>query len=76
MNFYNALELALQQKGMNASYLCAKAGIHPSYISKLKSGHTKDVTWEKGIKLVQALGMTLDEFHALQTSDDVADGEE
>jgi transcriptional regulator with XRE-family HTH domain len=65
MTFYELFVMALEEKGMTASDICAKAGIHPSYISKLKSGWTKDVTWEKAMAIIDALGMTPDEFRAL-----------
>lgn len=66
MTFYETFELALEIKGMKASDICAAAGIHSSYFSKLKSGHMKDVTWEKALAIIAALGMTPDEFYALQ----------
>ncbi len=69
MRFYEALEIALEKKGMKAADICAATGIHSSYFSKLKSGHTKDVTWEKALLIINALGMTPDEFYELQRSD-------
>lgn len=69
MNFYETFELALSRKNMKPSDICAATGIHPSYFSKLKSGHTKDVTWERALTIIAALGMTPNEFYELQTSD-------
>lgn len=66
MTFYEALAIAMEDRGMSAADLCKKAGIHKSYLSKLKSGHTKDVTWEKALIIISALGMTPDEFYRLQ----------
>ena len=66
MSFYEALEIALQEKGLKAADICAATGIHSSYFSKLKSGHTKDVTWEKALMIIEALNMTPDEFYELQ----------
>lgn len=66
MTFYETLTLALEQKSMTAADICAKTGIYPSYFSNLKSGHTKDVTWEKALQIIDALGMTPDEFYRLQ----------
>jgi len=69
MTFYEALVLVMNEKNMTASDICAKTGIHPSYFSKLKSGHTKDVTWEKALLIIDALEITPDEFSAVQKSD-------
>ena len=68
MTFYETFEIALKTKGMKTADVCAATGIHSSYFSKLKSGHTKDVTWEKALLIINALGMTPDEFHELQKS--------
>ena len=69
MTFYETLALALETKGMKPSDICERTGIHPSYFSKLKSGYTKDVTWEKAVLIISALGMTPTEFYELQMSD-------
>lgn len=66
MTFYETFEHALEIKGMKAADICAATGIHSSYFSKLKSGHMKDVTWEKALAIIGALGMTPDEFYGLQ----------
>ena len=69
MTFYEALVIAMDERGMKPADICAKTGIYQSYISKLKSGHMKDVGWEKAVAIIQALGMTPDEFYELQMSD-------
>jgi len=70
MTFYDALVLVMKEKDMSAADICAKTGILPSYFSKLKSGHIKDVTWEKALLIFGALGITPDEFLALQKPDE------
>lgn len=65
MSFYQNFEIALEKTGMNTAEVCAKTGLYPSYFSKLKKGEFKDVTWEKALIIIDALGMTPDEFHAL-----------
>ena len=62
MTFYETLARVLDEKGMSPAELSAKTGINQSYFSKLKSGHTKDVTWEKALIIIGALDMTPDEF--------------
>ena len=69
MTFYETLEIAMRSRGLIPADICAKTGINAAYFSKLKSGHTKDVTWEKAVLIIRALGMTPDEFYALQISD-------
>lgn len=66
MTFYETFELALKEKGMVAYDVCKATGLNSSYFSKLKSGHMRDVTWEKALMIIDALGMTPDEFYALQ----------
>ena len=66
MTFYETLSIAMEKKGLSAAELSARTGIHQSYFSKLKTGHTKDVTWEKALTIIAALEMTPDEFTQLQ----------
>lgn len=66
MTFYETLSIAMETKGLTPAELSARTGIHQSYFSKLKSGHTKDVTWEKALLIIAALEMTPDEFTHLQ----------
>ena len=68
--FYETLELAMKEKGMNAADVCDKSGVIPSYMSKLKSGHIKNPTWDKALAIVYALEMMPDDFLALQRSGD------
>lgn len=70
MTFYQTFVLALEAKDMTIADVCENTGIYPSYFSKLKSGHMKDVTWERALAIIDALGMTPDEFYALQKSDE------
>lgn len=62
MNFYETLARILDEKGVSAAELSARSGLNQSYFSKLKSGHMRDVTWEKALLIIDALEMTPDEF--------------
>lgn len=73
MKFYDALVIAMEQKQMRPADICAKTDLNDAYFSKLKSGHMKTVTWEKGLAIIAALGMTPDEFLAIQESDENGD---
>ena len=78
MSFYRTLAHVLDEKGMTPAELSTKTGIGQSYFSKLKSGHTKDVTWEKALVIIAALDMTPDDFKHIEygvVSLDEDDGE-
>ena len=70
MKFYEALEIAMKQRGLRAVDVAERAGMHQSYFSKLKSGHQKSVDWEKALAIIEALDMTPNEFYELQKSDE------
>ena len=59
----------MQDKDIKAKELCDKTGLSASYISKLLSGALKDPTFIKACKIIEAIGMTPDEFLALEESD-------
>lgn len=65
MTFYETLVIAMRERGMRPADITAKTGIKSSFFSNLKSGHTKDVTFNKAVQIIHALDMTLDEFAAL-----------
>lgn len=69
MTFYETLARVLNEKGMTAAELSAKTGIGQPYFSRLKSGKTKDVTWEKALVIIAALDMTPDEFYKFGLDD-------
>ena len=66
MTFYETLRRAMDMKNVTFLELCERTGLYPSYFSKLKSGHMRDVTWEKALEIIAALEMTPDEFRDLQ----------
>ena len=69
LTFYETLSIVMRNRGMTAAELCEKAGLHQSYLSKLKSGRMKEPTWEKAVAICEALDMTPVEFLAVQRSD-------
>ena len=66
MSFYDAFERALEIRGLKTADVCERTGLYASYFSKLKSGHTHDVSWTNALAIIAALGMTPDEFAELQ----------
>ena len=65
MTFYEILAKAMKEKGVSAAELSRRTGLHQSYFSDLKKGYAKDVTWEKALLIMDALGMKPSEFVAL-----------
>lgn len=76
MTFYEVLSLALDEQGMTPAELSAKTGMPQSYFSKLKSGYIKDVTWERALQIIDALGMTPNDFSRIEYSVVKLDGDD
>lgn len=70
MTFYEALVIAMEEQGMKPADICAKTGMYPSYFSKLKSGKQKSVDWDKALIIIDALGMTPNDFYEIQMRDE------
>lgn len=62
MSFYKKLVTAMKITGITAAELSRKTGLYQSYFSSLKKGDCKDVTWERALQIIKALGMTPSEF--------------
>ena len=75
MTFYEAVIIAMKQQGIKSiAELCRRADDEPnpllqSYFSKLKSGHTTTVTWDKALQIARALGITPNDLYEIQMSD-------
>ena len=70
MSFYKLLATAMDKTGLTAAELSRRTGIYQSYFTNLKKGTAKDVTWERALLIIEALGMTPDDFAALEDSTD------
>lgn len=69
MTFYEALEIAMNERGMNATTVATKSGVGKSYLSKMKRGDFKDPTWGKACAIIEALDMKPSEFLEIMESD-------
>ena len=49
-----------------AKDLVEKSGVNAPYISKLLNGKIKEPTWAKACAIIDALGMTVDDFRKFQ----------
>ena len=70
MTFAEALELAMAERGLKAVDVAEKSGVAASYLSKLATGRVKEPTWQKACAIIDALGMTPDEFKRLQEGEE------
>lgn len=69
MTFADAVKKAMDKCSMDAKDLVEKSGVNAPYISKLLNGKIKEPTWAKACALIDALGMSVDEFRKFQESD-------
>ena len=65
MSFYELLAVSMERTGITAAELSRRTGLSQSYFSNLKKGSAKDVTWEKALLIINALGMKPSEFLSL-----------
>ncbi len=65
-SFFETMERCMRDRGLRYIDLAERTGFHPAYFSKLKNGQAKDVTWARALAIIDALGMTPDEFRAVQ----------
>lgn len=66
MTFAEALEHVMAMRGLKAADVAEKSGIAASYLSKLATGRVKEPTWQKACAIIDALGMSIDEFRRIQ----------
>ncbi len=64
--FGETLKVILMQKSMRCVELSQLSGLNEPYLSRLVNGKQKDPTFAKGCAICDALGMTTDEFVAMQ----------
>ena len=67
--FGETLAAYMQDNVIKAKELSDHSGVTQSYISKLISGKFADPTFTKACAIIDALGITLDEFSKLQDAD-------
>lgn len=69
MTFAEAVRRTMNAKGIDAKTLSEGSGVKAPYISKLLNGKIKEPTWAKACAIIDALGMSVDEFKRFQESD-------
>lgn len=73
-SFGETLKHVLDSRGMKPVELSRICGLNETYISRLINGKQKNPTFENGILMVRALGITSEEFYKLQ--EELDNGEE
>lgn len=69
MTFAEALRVAMKQKKLKQVDICRATGLSDAYVSMLVSGKIDDPKWSKAELVIQALGLTLDEFSQLKSKE-------
>lgn len=70
MTFSQVMVACMDELGMRPAELADKSGVGRPYISQLIKGKLVDPSWSKARAIIAALGMTPEEFAALQDSDE------
>ena len=68
MTFAEAVRKAMDERSIEAKDLVERSGINAPYVSKLLNGKIKEPTWAKACSIIEALGMSVDEFREFQNS--------
>ena len=69
MTFAETMVKVMAERGMRPVDVSERSGVTQQYLSKLMSGKVKDPTWGKACAIIDALGVTPDEFAAIQDGD-------
>lgn len=66
-SFGETMQMIMDAKGMEPVDVWRDTpGVNQQYVSKLLTGRMADPAFEKACAIIDALGMTLDEFAAIQ----------
>lgn len=65
MTFGEAMADVMAKYGLTATQVSDRSGVSKPYISKLMNGKVKEPTWPKACAIIDALGLTTDEFREL-----------
>lgn len=70
MTFAEALRRAMKERGIKQKHIVKATGFSDAYVSMLVNGKVEDPKFSTAEKVIHALGMSLDEFSALRSSDE------
>lgn len=70
MTFSEAVVTIMERDGITQADLCKRAGISDAYASMLCNGKVVDPKWSRAEVIIEALGVSLDEFSAIRRSNE------
>lgn len=65
MTFSEVLKLKMKEQKISAAGLAAKVGASCSYIQMLAAGKLKEPTFTRACLIIDALGLSINEYRAL-----------
>lgn len=70
MTFAEALRQAMKERGIKQVHIVKATGLSDAYVSMLVNGKVEDPKFGTAELVIDALGMSLDEFSELRRSDE------
>lgn len=64
--FGKAMRAIMAEKGIRQVDVAAASGVSKSYVNHVLSGYIESVPFDRACKMIDALGMTPDEFRAVE----------
>lgn len=64
--FKTAMRVIMANKGLRQVDVADASGESKSYINSILSGYIKSVPFDRACRIIDALGVTLDEFHEIE----------
>ena len=68
--FRDALRLVMDERGIRQIDIANATGLSKSYINIVLSGYIKSVPFDRARRMIDALGMTIEEFRAVMGEND------
>jgi transcriptional regulator with XRE-family HTH domain len=69
MTFAQTVAKLMRECNLSPKDLTERSGVNAPYISRLLNGKIKEPTWEKACAIVDAFGLTVDEFRQIQNAE-------
>ena len=64
--FGKAMRAIMADKGIRQVDVATASGVSKSYVNHVLSGYIKSVPFDRACRMIDALGVTLDEFRAIE----------
>lgn len=73
--FGKAMQLIMDEKGIRQIDIAEASGELKSYISKVASGYIEAVPFDRACRIIDALGVSLDEFREIERQFEIPENE-